>query len=148
MKSRISAILPEVKNRVRSTLVSGKYSCWLWTYSTGRRLKCPPFSSSRMEQKTLGEPKAGRQSQSMVPSVPTRAAVCRSPTIPWSSIGRYTTPFPQWCRQYYLAYILPPQTANGKDLEHSSCSPVGRGGQDPSRCRGAPEASTAGHPFA
>src|SRR5918997_1701757 len=47
-----------------------------------------------MEQKTLGESKAGRHSQSMVPSVPTRAAVCRSPMIPWSSIGRYPTCHP------------------------------------------------------
>src|SRR5919112_1052851 len=47
-----------------------------------------------MEQKTLGESKAGRHSQSMVPSVPTRAAVCKSPMIPWSSIGRYPTCHP------------------------------------------------------
>src|SRR5215211_641341 len=92
MKSRISAIPPEEKNRVRSTFESGKYSCWLWVYSTGRRAKCPPLSSSRMEQKTLGESKAGRHSQSIVPSVPTSAAVYRFPMIPWSSMGRYPTP--------------------------------------------------------
>ena len=45
----------------------------------GCSAKCPPFSSSRIEQKTLGESKAGRHSQSMVPSLPTSAAVCRFP---------------------------------------------------------------------
>src|SRR5829696_6904212 len=45
-----------------------------------------------MEQKTLGESKAGRHSQSIVPSVPTSAAVYRFPMIPWSSMGRYPTP--------------------------------------------------------
>src|SRR5215210_3307387 len=63
-------------------------------YSIGRSAKWPPFWSSRMEQKTLGESKAGRHSQSMVPSVPTRAAVCKSPMIPCSSIGRYPTSRP------------------------------------------------------
>jgi hypothetical protein len=35
-----------------------------------------------MEQNTLGESKAGKHSQSMVPSTPTSAAVCRFPIIP------------------------------------------------------------------
>src|SRR5215204_4960831 len=55
-----------------------------------------------MEQKTLGESKSGKHSQSMVPSVPTRAAVYRSPMIPWSSIGRYPIRLPHQCRQYCL----------------------------------------------
>ena len=38
--------------------------------------------------KTLGESKRGQQYQSMVPSVPTSATVCRSPIRPCSAIGR------------------------------------------------------------
>src|SRR5918994_6900381 len=89
MKSRISATPSGERKRVRSTFVSGRYSCWLRPYLSGLSLKCPPFSSSRIEQNTLGESKAGKQSQSTVPSVPTSAAVCRSPITPWFSIGRY-----------------------------------------------------------
>ena len=37
--------------------------------------------------KTLGESKRGQQNQSIVPSVATRAAVCRSPISPCSAIG-------------------------------------------------------------
>src|SRR3712207_8849200 len=42
-------------------------------------LKWPPFSSSRIAAKTVGESNVGRHNQSMVPSVPMSAAVCRSP---------------------------------------------------------------------
>jgi hypothetical protein len=38
--------------------------------------------------KTLGESKRGQQYQSIVPSVPTSATVCRSPIRPCSAIGR------------------------------------------------------------
>jgi hypothetical protein len=47
-----------------------------------------PRSLSRMEPKTLGASKRGTQYQSIVPSVPTSAAVWRSPTMPCSAIGR------------------------------------------------------------
>jgi len=45
-------------------------------------LKYPPFWSSRMAAKTLGESKKGRQHQSMEPSLPTSATECRSPITP------------------------------------------------------------------
>ena len=42
-----------------------------------------PFSSvPRSEAKHAAESKRGMHSQSMDPSIPTRAAVCRSPIIP------------------------------------------------------------------
>src|SRR5919204_6860968 len=39
--------------------------------------------------KTLGASKRSGQYQSIAPSVPTSAIVCRSPMIPCSAIGRY-----------------------------------------------------------
>jgi hypothetical protein len=48
----------------------------------------PPRSASRIAAKTLGESKRGQQYQSIVPSVPTSATVCRSPIRPCSAIGR------------------------------------------------------------
>jgi hypothetical protein len=44
--------------------------------------KDPPFLSSRMAAKTLGESKAGKQYQSMDPFIPTRAAVRMLPMTP------------------------------------------------------------------
>ena len=44
--------------------------------------KRPPFSSSKIAPKTLGESKTGKHSQSTEPLRPTRATVCRSPTTP------------------------------------------------------------------
>lgn len=44
--------------------------------------KRPPFSSSRMAAKTLGESRWGRHIQSMEPSDPTSAAVWRFPIMP------------------------------------------------------------------
>ena len=35
----------------------------------------------------LGESNRGQQNQSIVPSVETSAAVCRSPISPWSAMG-------------------------------------------------------------
>ncbi len=63
--------------------VSGKYIC-LVTVSAPVAVseKCPPFSSSSSDPNTLGESKRGQQNQSMVPSVLTSAAVCRSPIRP------------------------------------------------------------------
>ena len=43
---------------------------------------------------------AGASAEAAVPSVPTRAAVYRSPMIPWSSIGRYPMRSPHWCVHY------------------------------------------------
>jgi hypothetical protein len=48
----------------------------------------PPRSASRIAAKTLGESKRGQQYQSIVPSVPTSATVCRSPIRPCSAMGR------------------------------------------------------------
>ena len=42
----------------------------------------------REQLRSLGESKLGQQYQSIVPSVPTSAAVCRSPIRPCSAIGR------------------------------------------------------------
>src|SRR5919204_4839812 len=42
-----------------------------------------------MAPKTLGASKRSGQYQSIVPSVPTSAIVCRSPMMPCSAIGRY-----------------------------------------------------------
>ena len=41
----------------------------------------------RIAPNTLGESKRGRHSQSTDPSMPTRAALCMFPTMPWFSIG-------------------------------------------------------------
>jgi hypothetical protein len=41
-----------------------------------------------MAANTLGESNRSGQYQSIVPSVPTRAIVCRSPMMPCCSIGR------------------------------------------------------------
>ena len=51
--------------------------------------KRPPPLASSSDAKTLGESKRGAQNQSMVPSVATSAAVCRSPISPWSAISGY-----------------------------------------------------------
>jgi hypothetical protein len=48
----------------------------------------PPRSASRIAAKTLGESNRGQQYQSIVPSVPTSATVCRSPIRPCSAMGR------------------------------------------------------------
>ena len=45
-------------------------------------LKEPPFFASRIEANTLGESKCGRQHHSIEPSLPTNAAICRSPITP------------------------------------------------------------------
>src|SRR5262249_6772884 len=57
----------------------------------------PPRSASRIEANTLGASKHGQQYQSMVPSVPTRATVRRSPISPWSAIGRERGAVPRCC---------------------------------------------------
>ena len=61
----------------------GRYSCWLRPYSTGLNLKCPPFSSSRIEQNTLGESKAGRQASlpSVRPDERRRVQVAYDPVV-------------------------------------------------------------------
>src|SRR3954453_18812127 len=51
----------------------------------------PPRRRSRIAAKTLGGSKRSGQYQSIVPSVPTRATVCRSPMTPCSAIGRYSS---------------------------------------------------------
>jgi hypothetical protein len=45
-------------------------------------LKEPPFSSSRMDAKRLGESKWGKHNQSIDPFVPTMATVCMFPMRP------------------------------------------------------------------
>jgi hypothetical protein len=55
---------------------------------SGEMRNRPPWSASRMAAKTLGESNRGQQYQSIVPSVPTSATVCRSPIRPCSAIGR------------------------------------------------------------
>jgi hypothetical protein len=71
------------------TLVSGRYSCLeLQPSPSGAILNRPPRSASRIDPNTLGESKRGQQYQSIVPSVPTSATVCRSPIRPCSATGR------------------------------------------------------------
>ena len=66
-----------------NTLVSGQYICLQVTpFGAGEILKRPPFLSSRIAAKTLGESKCGKQSQSIDPSIPTSATLCMSPMIP------------------------------------------------------------------
>src|SRR3954469_10745820 len=77
-----------VKKRVTRTAVSGRYICLaVYVSSAGRIRKCPPRSSSSSAPNTLGESKRGQQNQSTEPSVVIRAAVCRSPMIPWSAMA-------------------------------------------------------------
>ena len=89
MKSWISPTPSSVRKRVMRTFVSGKYSCFGLEHSTeGEIRKYPPRSASRIDPNTLGESKCGAQYQSIVPSVPTSATVCRSPITPCSAMGR------------------------------------------------------------
>src|SRR4051794_1901730 len=88
MKSTTWPTPDSVKNRVTSTAVSGKYTCVLvYSMPVGCTRKWPPFVSSSRAPKTLGESNRGKQNQSIDPSVVTRAAVCRSPIIPWSAMA-------------------------------------------------------------
>jgi hypothetical protein len=83
MKSTTSPTPSGVRNRVMRTLESGRYICRrLASGDVAATRKCPPFLSSRIEAKRLGESKKGRHSQSIVPSMPTSAAVWRSPMTP------------------------------------------------------------------
>jgi hypothetical protein len=56
--------------------------------AVGRDAEQAPWSASRIAAKTLGESKRGQQYQSIVPSVPTSATVCRSPIRPCAAMGR------------------------------------------------------------
>ncbi len=92
MKSITSPAPDSVMKRVTRTAVSGRYNCFVvYVVFSGATLKCPPFSRSRRAPNTLGESKRGQQNQSIVPSVVTRAAVCRSPIRPWFSIRGYSS---------------------------------------------------------
>ncbi len=72
-----------------STFVSGTYSCFdVHRQRSGAIRKKPPRSASRIDPNTLGASKRPGQYQSIVPSVPTSAAECRSPMMPCSAIGR------------------------------------------------------------
>jgi K+ transporter len=82
MKSITSPTPSGLTKRVTSTLLSGRYICLRWASWTLAILKKPPFFSSRIAAKMLGESKCGRQHQSIEPSMPTSATVCRSPTTP------------------------------------------------------------------
>ena len=53
---------------------------------SGATRNTPPWPASRIAANTLGESKRGQQYQSIVPSVPTSATVCRSPIKPRSAI--------------------------------------------------------------
>jgi hypothetical protein len=52
------------------------------TVPTGCDLEPPPFWSSKMAAKTLGESKKGTQNQSIEPFMPTSAAVRMLPMMP------------------------------------------------------------------
>ena len=87
MKSTTSAIPDSERNRVKRIAVSGMYICFVErTGATGANAKRPPRRSSSSDAKTLGESNRGQQNQSIVPSVATRATLCRSPIIPWSAM--------------------------------------------------------------
>ena len=63
--------------------VSGRYICFVARVGvTAVDAKRPPRRSSSSDANTLGESKRGQQNQSIVPSVATSAAVCRSPMSP------------------------------------------------------------------
>jgi hypothetical protein len=87
MKSTTSPTPSWPRNRVISTFVSGRYICFCRASWIGAIRKLPPLRSSRIAAKTLGESKAGRQHQSIEPSVPTSATVCMSPMMPYDSMG-------------------------------------------------------------
>ena len=75
-------------NLVIRTAVSGKYSCFVTASGSSAAIrKCPPRSGSSSDANTLGESNRGTQNQSIVPSVETSAAVCRSPIRPCSEIS-------------------------------------------------------------
>jgi hypothetical protein len=89
MKSCTSPTPSGIRKRVMRMLVSGRYSCFeVQPSPSGEMRNRPPRSASRIAAKTLGESKRGQQYQSIVPSVPTRATVWRSPIRPCSAIGR------------------------------------------------------------
>lgn len=84
MKSITSPTPDGMMNRV----IRMRYSCLVrHVPASGAIREYPPLPVSRMEAKTLGESKRGQQYQSIVPSVSTRVAVCRSPMSPWSSMA-------------------------------------------------------------
>ena len=88
MKSITSPTPPAVMNRVIRIAVSGKYSCLTTASSPSAAIrKRPPLSWSSSDANTLGASKRGQQNQSIVPSVLTNAAVCKSPIRPCSAIG-------------------------------------------------------------
>src|SRR6476620_6585548 len=87
MKSTTSPTELSPRNRVTRMFESGRYICFVRVAPAQRTLNRPTRSPSSSAAKTEGESKRGRHSQSMSPSVETRAAVCRSPMTPWSSIA-------------------------------------------------------------
>ena len=69
MKSMTSPTPPSVMNRVMSTAVSGKYSCFETNVSSaGATRKRPPLCASSSAPNTLGESNRGTQDQSTDPS--------------------------------------------------------------------------------
>ena len=79
MKSTTSPTPSSLRKRVTRTLLSGRYICLCCAADRLAMRNEPPFWSSRIAAKTLGESKCGMQHQSIDPSMPTRATVCRSP---------------------------------------------------------------------
>ncbi len=76
MKSTTSPVPSSVMNRVMSTAVSGKYSCFPAPVNpAGRMRQNPPRSRSSNDANIDGESNRGQQNQSTVPSVDTSAVV-------------------------------------------------------------------------
>ena len=88
MKSMTSPTASAPWNRVSSMLVSGRYICFGCVVTWLDSEKYPPFLASSSAPNSEGASNREGQYQSTVPSVPTRATVLRSPTMPCSSIGR------------------------------------------------------------
>src|SRR5690349_1784245 len=78
---------PSVVNTVSRTSVPGRYRRSLRNGAVGASVQCPA-SASRIRENTAGLSYRGRHSQSIAPSMPTRAAELQSERMPYPAIGR------------------------------------------------------------
>ena len=81
MQSTTRTVPSGVCQNVSSTSVSPRYCRWKQVPPAAGAIRQCPFSSSPSSAaKQAGESNCGRHSQSIDPSRPTSAAVCRSPS--------------------------------------------------------------------
>ena len=70
------------------------------------QLEVPTLLGVKKRCEDRGESKRGAQNQSIFPSRPTNAVVCRSPMSPWSAIGGYAG--------FVIGTLLPSRSLNAR----------------------------------